>query len=166
MMITSESRRCWQEHDREPSRRHCQSRRRTRACTVSTACVAAAGVAESVRDVYLAPFPTLVPPLAMCASPHPTTSPIALPRSKTELPTPTSSPLGLLLPPAPSLSLDGFSFRYRQQLRIRLAARTKPHPCTNTVWENFSFFACTDSPAGGMRMSASRVRITTRFSYS
>ncbi len=109
MMITSESRRCWQEHDREPSRRHCQSRRRTRACTVSTACVAAAGVAESVTDVYLAPFPTLVPPLAMCASPHPTTSPIALPRSKTELPTPTSSPLGLLLPPAPSLSLSSLS---------------------------------------------------------
>jgi hypothetical protein len=108
--------------------------------------------------------------LAMCASPHPTTSPIALPRSKTELPTPTSSPLGLLLLPAPSLSLslslDGFSFRYRQQRRIRLAATTKPHPCTNTVRENFSFFACTDSPAGGMRMSASRVRITTRFSYS
>ncbi len=106
MMITSESRRCWQEHDREPSRRHCQSRRRTRACTVSTACVAAAGVAASVRDVYLAPFPTLVPALAMRASPHPTTSPIALPHSKTELPTPTSSRLGLLLPLAPlSLSL-------------------------------------------------------------
>jgi hypothetical protein len=65
-----------------------------------------------------------------------------------------------------SLALDGFPFRYRQQLRIRLAARSKPHPCTTTVMENFSFFACTDSPAGGMRMSASRVRITTRFSYS